>query len=95
MRSILNISLSKELARKLDSMVKKGRYSTKSEFLRNLIREKIEEEELWISVQKSDAEFKAGKGKLLKSLKDCGEEIIFYKNDKVYRLLFHGGIIKK
>lgn len=70
MRSIVNISLSKELNRKVDSLVKKGRYSTKSEFLRDLIRERIEEEELWISVQKSEAEFKAGKGKLLRSLKD-------------------------
>lgn len=70
MRSIVNISLSKELSRKVDSMVKKGRYSTKSEFLRDLIRERIEEEELWRSVQKSEAEFRAGKGKLLRSLKD-------------------------
>lgn len=70
MRDILNISLSKELSKKVDSLVKKGRYSTKSEFLRDLIREKIEEEELWVSVQKSQAEFRAGKGKLLRSLKD-------------------------
>jgi len=70
MRSIVNISLSKELSRKLDSMVKKGSYSTKSEFLRELIRKKIEEEEIWTSVQKSEAEFKAGKGKVLRSLKD-------------------------
>ena len=70
MRDILNISLSKELSKKVDSFVKKGRYSTKSEFLRDLIREKIEEEEIWIDVQKSEAEFKAGKGKLLRSLKD-------------------------
>lgn len=70
MRSIVNISLSKELSRKVDSMVKKGRYSTKSEFLRDLIRERIEEEELWRSVQKSEAEFRSGKGKILRSLAD-------------------------
>jgi len=70
MRSIVNISLSKELSSKLDSMVKKGRYSTKSEFVRDLIRQRIEEEELWVSVQKSEAEFKAGKGRILRSLKD-------------------------
>ncbi len=70
MRSIVNISLSKELSLKLDRMVKKGRYSTKSEFLRELIRQKIEEEELWRSVQKSKAEFRAGKGKILRSLAD-------------------------
>lgn len=70
MRSIVNISLSKELSLKLDSMVKKGRYSTKSEFVRDLIRDRIEEEELWRSVKRSEAEFKAGKGKLLRSLAD-------------------------
>lgn len=70
MRNILNISLSKELSKKVDYLVKRGRYSTKSEFLRDLIRDRIEEEELWSSVQKSEAEFKAGKGKLLRSLKD-------------------------
>ncbi len=70
MRSILNISLSEDLNSKVDSLVKKGRYSTKSEFVRDLIRDRIEEEEVWASVQKSEVEFKAGKGKLLRSLKD-------------------------
>jgi len=70
MRDIINISLSKELSKELDKMVKRGKYSTKSEFLRNLIREKLEEEDLWKSVQRSEAEFKAGKGKILKSLAD-------------------------
>ena len=70
MRSILNISLSKELSHKVNSLVKKGRYSTKSEFLRDLIRAKIEEDELWDDIQKSEEEFRAGKGKLLRSLKD-------------------------
>lgn len=70
MRSVINISLSKELDEKVNSLVKKGRYSTKSEFLRDLIRDKIEEEEVFKSLQKSQAEFKAGKGKLLRSLKD-------------------------
>ena len=70
MREILNISLSKELSKKVNSLVKKGRYSTKSEFLRDLIRAKIEEEELWDDIQKSEEEFRAGKGKLLRSLKD-------------------------
>jgi len=70
MRSIINISLSKELEKDLDKAVKKGKYSSKSEFVRYLIREKLEEEELWRSVQRSEAEFKAGKGKILKSLAD-------------------------
>jgi len=70
MRSIVNISLSKELARKLDSMVKKGKYSTKSEFLRDLIREKIEEEEIVRELRKSQEEVRQGKWKVLRSLKD-------------------------
>jgi len=70
MRSIINISLSKELEKELDKAVKKGKYSSKSEFVRYLIREKMEEEDLWRSVQRSEAEFKAGKGKILKSLAD-------------------------
>lgn len=70
MREILNISLSKELSKKVDSLVKKGKYSTKSEFLRDLIRDRIEEEELWRDIKISEAEFKAGKGKVLRSLAD-------------------------
>ena len=70
MRSIINISLSKELEKELDKAVKKGKYSSKSEFVRYLIREKMEEEDLWRSVQRSEAEFKAGTGKILKSLAD-------------------------
>lgn len=70
MRDILNISLSKELSKKVDSLVKKGRYSTKSEFLRDLIRERLEYEDLVRSVKRSEAEFKAGRGKVLKSLAD-------------------------
>lgn len=70
MREILNISLSKELSKKVDSLVKKGRYSTKSEFLRDLIREKLEEDDLLKSIRKSEAEFKSGRGKVLRSLAD-------------------------
>ena len=72
MRSIVNISLSKELAHKLDSMVKKGRYSTKSEFVRDLIRGKIEAEELVERVNESRKEIAQGKGKILRSLRDLG-----------------------
>ncbi|MEK7562734.1 MAG: ribbon-helix-helix protein, CopG family [Patescibacteria group bacterium] len=70
MRKIINISLSKKLAAELEKTIKRGKYSSKSEFLRELIRERLEEEELWRSVQRSEAEFKAGKGKILKSLAD-------------------------
>jgi Arc/MetJ-type ribon-helix-helix transcriptional regulator len=70
MRKIINISLSEKLAAELEKRVKKGKYSSKSEYLRDLFREKLEEEELWKSIKRSETEFKAGKGKLLKSLDD-------------------------
>ena len=72
MRSIINISLSKELVSDLNKAVKRGKYSSKSEFLRELIRGRMEEDDLMRRIRKSEAEFKAGKGKLLKSLKDLG-----------------------
>lgn len=70
MRSIVNISLSKELAVDLEKAIKRGKYSSKSEFLRELIRERIEEDDLLRRIRISEAEFKAGKGKILKSLAD-------------------------
>jgi len=70
MREILNISLPKELDREIERIVKRGKYSTKSEFLRELIRERVAEEDLLRRIEKSEAEFRAGKGKVLRSLKD-------------------------
>jgi putative addiction module CopG family antidote len=70
MRTIINISLPEPLSQLVEEIVKKGRYSTKSEFLRELIRERVEEEDLLSQIKKSEAEFRAGKGKVLRSLKD-------------------------
>ena len=70
MRSVINISLPKELALDLEKIVKKEKYSSKSEFLRHLIREKIEEEDLLRRIKISEQEFKQGKGKILRSLED-------------------------
>jgi len=70
MRSIINISLSKELARELEKAVKRGKYSSKSEFLRVLIREKVEEDDLVRRVGISQKEIAQGKGRVLRSLKD-------------------------
>ena len=70
MRSIINVSMSKELASALEKAIKKGKYSSKSEFLRELIRERIEEEDLLKSVEISQREIAQGKGKILRSLKD-------------------------
>ncbi|MFH1575881.1 MAG: ribbon-helix-helix domain-containing protein [Candidatus Nealsonbacteria bacterium] len=70
MRTIINISLPEQLDREIERVMKKGKYSTKSEFLRQLIREKLEEEDIIAQIRKSEAEFRAGKGKVLRSLKD-------------------------
>ncbi len=70
MRSIVNISLSKELVFDLDKAVKRGKYSSKSEFLRELIRARLEEDDLLRRVKVSQKEIRQGKGKILRSLKD-------------------------
>jgi len=69
MREVINISLPKELNRSVEELVKKGKYATKSEFFRELLR-------LWIEgkilreLAESRKELASGKGKLLRSLKD-------------------------
>ncbi len=70
MRSIINISLPEELVVQIEKMIKKGGYSTKSEFLRDLIRERIEGEQVLVELRKSQEEIRQGKGKVLRSLKD-------------------------
>lgn len=70
MRSIVNISLSKELVFDLDKAVKRGKYSSKSEFLRELIRARLEEDDLLRRIKISQKEIEQGKGKILRSLKD-------------------------
>jgi len=69
MREVINISLPKELNRSVEELVKKGKYATKSEFFRELLR-------LWIEgkilreLAESRKELASGRGKLLRSLKD-------------------------
>lgn len=70
MRTIVNISLPRELGESLERLMRKGSYATKSEFLRELIRQRVEEEDLVKQIKKSEAEFRTGKGKVLRSLKD-------------------------
>ncbi|MEK7566639.1 MAG: ribbon-helix-helix domain-containing protein [Patescibacteria group bacterium] len=69
MRSVINISLPKELTEEVEKQVKKGRYSSKSEFFRDILRERFEEERILRELEKSRKEFAAGKGKILRSLK--------------------------
>ena len=69
MRTIINISLPKELSKVVDAAVKRGKFATKSEFFRKLIH-RWEEDMLLAGIEESRKEFRAGKGKTLKSLAD-------------------------
>ena len=70
MRTIVNISLPKQLNKALEQLAKKGKYASKSEFLRELIRERLAEEDLLARLEKSEAEIRGGKGRVLRSLAD-------------------------
>jgi len=69
MRSIVNISLPKELDRTVEKIVKEEKYATKSEFFRDLLRMKLEGK-LLRDIAASRKELALGKGRILKSLKD-------------------------
>ncbi len=69
MREILNISLPKEMVMQIKKGVKEGGFSTTSEYMRHLIR--LENTRMLVEeIELSRQEFKKGKGKLLRSLKD-------------------------
>ena len=69
MREVINISLPKELNKAVEDIIKKEKYATKSEFFRDLLRMKIEGR-IVRELSESRKELSAGKGKLLRSLKD-------------------------
>lgn len=69
MRSILNISLPEALADEVRQEVKDGKFASTSEFFRHLLR-LWNTEKLYRDLQQSEKDFKAGKYKVLKSLKD-------------------------
>jgi len=69
MRQVINISLPKNLSLEVDKMVKEGKFATKSEFFRDLLRMRLEGRILKDLVE-SQREFDEGKGKLLRSLSD-------------------------
>jgi len=67
----ITIKLGQEEASELDRFIKKHNYPSKSEFIRNLVREKIESrltQEAIIDIQKSIAEIKKGKTINLKEI---------------------------
>jgi Arc/MetJ-type ribon-helix-helix transcriptional regulator len=69
MRSIINISLPENMTKKVREGVRRGDFASTSEFFRMLVR-LWEEGKLAEELEESRKEFRAGKGKLLRSLKD-------------------------
>ncbi len=69
MRTVVNISLPEKLNKLVDEEVRRGKFATKSEFFRSLIR-LWEQGKLVEELEASRRELKSGKGKLLRSLKD-------------------------
>lgn len=69
MRSIINISLPEELNKAVEKEMRKGKFASKSEFFRNLLR-LWEEGKLAEELEISHREIKSGKGRLLHSLVD-------------------------
>ena len=69
MRNVVNISLPPKMTEAVEENVRKGNFSSKSEFFRMLFR-------LWMEgklaeeLEESRKELGTGKGKLLRSLKD-------------------------
>ncbi|QQG45642.1 MAG: ribbon-helix-helix protein, CopG family [Candidatus Sungiibacteriota bacterium] len=69
MRNIINLSLPQKMTEVVEENVKKGHFSSKSEFFRMLLR-------LWMEgklaeeLEESRKELRGGKGKLLKSFKN-------------------------
>jgi len=69
MRNIINISLPEELGRIVKKEVKKGNFASTSEYIRYLLR--LHSNDLVAyEVEKSRQEIMAGKGKVLRSLRD-------------------------
>lgn len=70
MRRVINISLPDQLAVTVDKVVDDGKFASKSEFFRLLLRSWLEENEVAEELLQSRRELRAGQGRLLKSLKD-------------------------
>jgi Arc/MetJ-type ribon-helix-helix transcriptional regulator len=69
MRAVVNISLPKKTVSFVKKEAKRRKYASVSEFVRGLIRD-YEEQLIFEELEKSRQEFREGKGKVLKSLKD-------------------------
>ena len=69
MRAIINISLPQQMVQVINENVKSGKFASKSEFFRHLVREWQDNMLLW-ELKQSRKEFRSGKVKVLKTLKD-------------------------
>jgi Arc/MetJ-type ribon-helix-helix transcriptional regulator len=70
MRSIINISVPADLKKDVELALKQGEYATKSEFFRELLRAWKSQQETLKALRESQKSIRAGKGKVLRSLKD-------------------------
>lgn len=71
MRSVINISVPEALAAQVRKEVRKGNFSSTSEFFRHLWR-LYQTEKIARDVRVSRRQFAEGKGRALKSLRDLG-----------------------
>jgi Arc/MetJ-type ribon-helix-helix transcriptional regulator len=69
MRQVINISLPQKMALDVKKEVKSGNYATTSEFFRDLLR-MWQGSKLYNDIIESEKEFRQGKGKKLRSLKN-------------------------
>ncbi len=69
MRNIVSISLPKQLDEIIEKEVKTGRFASKSEFIRSLIR-LWQDEKLAADIAEAEEDIAAGRFRELKSLKD-------------------------
>jgi len=69
MRTTLNISIPPALKREVDKEVKEGNYASISEFFRDALRE-WRNAKLARDIRESQLEARAGKTKILRSLRD-------------------------
>ncbi|MEK7516307.1 MAG: ribbon-helix-helix domain-containing protein [Patescibacteria group bacterium] len=69
MRTVMNISLPPNLTKEVAKAIKKQRYASKSEFFRHLLREWLAGR-LALELEEDRQEFRSGKAKILRSMKD-------------------------
>lgn len=67
MRTIMTISLPRQMVKTVKDEVKSGKYASASEFFRDLLRE-WEDKRLLAELRQSQKEIAMGRGKILRSL---------------------------